>query len=184
MKTEFEKMRSRELYCYFDPEIDRSIRHADKACFRFNRTSMEDPDYHPALEEMIPGIPASTVIAPPFHCDHGHGIHLGENVIININAVMLDGGDITIGDHTLIGPNCAFYTSCHPIDYLERRKPQETCKPITIGEDCWLGGNVVVLGGVTIGPRTVIGAGSVVVKDIPADCVAVGNPCRVVKRLK
>lgn len=97
---------------------------------------------------------------------------------------MLDGGDITIGDHTLIGPNCAFYTSCHPVDYLERRKPQETCKPITIGEDCWLGGNVVVLGGVTIGPRTVIGAGSVVVKDIPADCVAVGNPCRVVKRLK
>ena len=145
---------------------------------------MEDPDYSPALEEMIPGIPTSTVIAPPFHCDHGHGIHLGENVIININAVMLDGGDITIGDHTLIGPNCAFYTSCHSLDYLERRKPQETCKPITIGEDCWLGGNVVVLGGVTIGPRTVIGAGSVVVKDIPADCVAVGNPCRVVKRLK
>lgn len=184
MKTEFEKMRSGELYCYFDPEIDRSIRHADKACFRFNRTCMEYPDYRPALEEMIPGIPTSTVIAPPFHCDHGHGIHLGENVIININAVMLDGGDITIGDHTLIGPNCAFYTSCHPVDFLERRKPQETCKPITIGEDCWLGGNVVVLGGVTIGPRTVIGAGSVVVKDIPADCVAVGNPCRVVKRLK
>ena len=96
---------------------------------------------------------------------------------------MLDGGNITIGDHTLIGPNCSFYTSIHPMDYLERRKPQETCKPITIGEDCWLGGNVTVVGGVKIGARSVIGAGSVVVKDIPEDCFAAGNPCRVIRKL-
>ena len=102
---------------------------------------------------------------------------------VNINAVMLDGGNITIGDHTLIGPNCSFYTSIHPMDYLERRKPQETCKPITIGEDCWLGGNVTVVGGVKIGARSVIGAGSVVVKDIPEDCFAAGNPCRVIRKL-
>lgn len=91
-------------------------------------------------------------------------------------------GNITIGDHTLIGPNCSFYTSIHPMDYLERRKPQETCKPITIGEDCWLGGNVTVVGGVKIGARSVIGAGSVVVKDIPEDCFAAGNPCRVIRK--
>lgn len=183
MKTEFEKMRSEELYCFFDPDIDASIKHADKACTRFNRTNMESSEYRAVLKELIPNIPETTVIAPPFHCDHGHGIHLGEHVIININAVMLDGGNITIGDHTLIGPNCSFYTSIHPMDYLERRKPQETCKPITIGEDCWLGGNVTVVGGVKIGARSVIGAGSVVVKDIPEDCFAAGNPCRVIRKL-
>lgn len=113
-----------------------------------------------------------------------NGIHIGSNVIINNNASMLDGGDITIGNHTLIGPNCSFYTSTHPMDYMARRKPQETCRPITIGDDCWLGGNVVVVGGVSIGSRSVIGAGSVVVKDIPEDCFAVGNPCKVIRKLK
>ena len=94
------------------------------------------------------------------------------------------GGIITIGSNTQIGPNCQFLTPNHPIDYVERRKPIERCSPITIGEDCWLGGGVTVCPGVTIGDRCIIGAGSVVVKDIPSDSMAVGNPCRVIRKLK
>lgn len=92
--------------------------------------------------------------------------------------------DITIGSHTLIGPNCSFYASQHPLDYLERRQPKETAKSIVIGDDCWLGGNVTVIGKVSIGARSVIEAGSVVVKDIPEDCLAVGNPCKVIRKLR
>jgi len=100
--------------------------------------------------------------------------------------MMLDGGMITIGSNTQIGPNCQFLTPNHPIDidYMERRKPIERCSPITIGEDCWLGGGVTVCLGVTIGDRCIIGAGSVVVKDIPSDSMAVGNPAKVIKNLK
>ena len=108
---------------------------------------------------------------------------LGENVFINYNGTMLDGGLITIGSNTQVGPNCQFLTPNHPIDYIERRKPIERCSPITIGEDCWLGGGVTVCPGVTIGDRCIIGAGSVVVKDIPSDSMAVGNPCRVIRKL-
>ena len=116
-------------------------------------------------------------------CDHGHGIHLGENVFINYNCTILDGGLITIGDNTQIGPNCQFLTPNHPIDYLERRKSIERCSPITVGSDCWFGGGVTVCPGVHIGDRCIIGAGSVVVKDIPSDSIAVGNPCKVIRNL-
>lgn len=184
MKTQFEKMRSEEPYCWMDPEVEASIMHGYAACDRFNRLTHADPEYREALEDLIPGIPESSVIAPPFHCDHGNGIHIGENVIINFNCAMMDCADITIGDHTKIGPNCSFYTSQHPLDYLERRKPKETARPIEIGDDCWLGGNVTVIGRVKIGARSVIGAGSVVVKDIPEDCIAVGNPCKVIRKLR
>ena len=126
-------------------------------------------------EDLIPGIPESSTVSPPFHCDHGHGIKLGENVFINYNGTMLDGGIISIGSNTQVGPNCQFLTPNHPIDYVERRKPVERCFPITIGEDCWLGGGVTVCPGVTIGDRCIIGAGSVVVKDIPSDSMAVGK---------
>ena len=112
-----------------------------------------------------------------------HGIKLGENVFINYNGTMLDGGLISIGSNTQVGPNCQFLTPNHPIDFVERRKPIERCSPITIGEDCWLGGGVTVCPGVTIGDRCIIGAGSVVVKDIPSDSIAVGNPCRVIRKL-
>ena len=98
------------------------------------------------------------------------------------NAMMLDAGDITIGARTIIGPNCSLYTPQHPLDYKLRRKTLETAYPITIGEDCWLGGNVTVCPGVTIGDRTVIGAGSVVTHDIPSDCIAAGNPCKVIRK--
>ena len=144
MKTEYEKIRSQELYYFSDPEIHASLVHAKKVCARLRSMTICDEDYRQVIEELIPGIPQSTTICPPFHCDHGTGIILGENVFMNYDCIMLDGGYIRIGKHTLIGPHCQFYTPQHPMDYVERREEKETAYPITIGEDCWLGGNVVV----------------------------------------
>ncbi len=184
MKTEYEKMRSQELYYFSDPEIHASLVHAKKVCARLRSMTICDDDYRQVIEELIPGIPQSTIICPPFHCDHGTGIILGENVFMNYDCIMLDGGYIRIGKHTLIGPHCQFYTPQHPMDYVERREEKETAYPITIGEDCWLGGNVVVCPGVTIGNRCIIAAGSVVTKDIPDDSLAAGIPAVVKRSLK
>lgn len=184
MKTEYEKMRSQELYYFSDPEIHASLVHAKKVCARLRSMTIYDEDYRQVIEELIPGIPQSTIICPPFHCDHGTGIILGENVFMNYDCIMLDGGYIRIGKHTLIGPHCQFYTPQHPMDYVERREEKETAYPITIGEDCWLGGNVVVCPGVTIGNRCIIAAGSVVTKDIPDDSLAAGVPAVVKRSLK
>lgn len=184
MKTEYEKMRSQELYDFSDPEIYASLVHAKKVCARLRSMTICDEDYRQVIEELIPGIPQSTTICPPFHCDHGTGIILGENVFMNYDCIMLDGGYIRIGKHTLIGPHCQFYTPQHPMDYVKRREEKETAYPITIGEDCWLGGNVVVCPGVTIGNRCIIAAGSVVTKDIPDDSLAAGVPAVVKRSLK
>lgn len=184
MKTEYEKMRSQELYYFSDPEIHASLVHAKKVCARLRSMTIYDEDYRQVIEELIPGIPQSTIICPPFHCDHGTGIILGENVFMNYDCIMLDGGYIRIGKHTLIGPHCQFYTPQHPMDYVERREEKETAYPITIGEDCWLGGNVVICPGVTIGNRCIIAAGSVVTKDIPDDSLAAGIPAVVKRSLK
>lgn len=184
MKTEYEKMRTQELYYFSDPEIHASLVHAKKVCARLRSMTIYDEDYRQVIEELIPGIPQSTTICPPFHCDHGTGIILGENVFMNYDCIMLDGGYIRIGKHTLIGPHCQFYTPQHPMDYVERREEKETAYPITIGEDCWLGGNVVVCPGVTIGNRCIIAAGSVVTKDIPDDSLAAGVPAVVKRSLK
>lgn len=184
MKTEYEKMRSQELYYFSDPDIHASLVHAKKVCARLRSMTIYDEDYRQVIEELIPGIPQSTTICPPFHCDHGTGIILGENVFMNYDCIMLDGGYIRIGKHTLIGPHCQFYTPQHPMDYVERREEKETAYPITIGEDCWLGGNVVVCPGVTIGNRCIIAAGSVVTKDIPDDSLVAGVPAVVKRSLK
>ena len=182
--TEFEKMRNGELYDFSNEQGMKSIEHANRLCTRLQTITLFDEDYRQVMEELIPGFPASSTICPPFHCDHGHGIKIGENVFINYGTTMLDEALITIGDRTLIGPNCQLVTPNHPINYMERRKPVETGFPITIGEDCWLGAGVIVCPGVTIGNRCVIGAGSVVVKDIPDDSMAVGNPARVIRKLR
>lgn len=184
MMTELEKMRSNVFYRFDDADVIASANHANALCAQLQTMTLNSANYRNVIEELVPGIPQNSCINPPFHCDHGHGIKMGENVFVNYNATMLDGGLITIGSRTKIGPNCQLVTPNHPMDFLERRLPQEKCSPITIGEDCWLGAGVIVCPGVTIGNRSVIGAGSVVVKDIPDDCLAVGNPAHVVRKLK
>lgn len=183
MKTEFEKMRHEELADCSDAEIIQSFVHAKAVCSKLQSMSIYDADYREVIEDLIPGIPSTSVVCPPFRCDHGHGIQLGDNVFINYNCIFLDGAYIRIGKNTLIGPNCQLYTPQHPMDYIERRGTKEYSYPITIGEDCWLGGSVVVCPGVTIGNRCIIAAGSVVTRDIPDDCLAAGNPAVVKKRL-
>ena len=183
MKTELEKMRSEELYSFADEKITASIVHAQKLCARLRMMSIHDEDYRKLIQELIPGIPDNSTICPPFHCDHGHGILLDENVFINYNATMLDSAFIRIGKNTKVGPNCQFYSVNHPLDYMERRKPQETGYSITIGEDCWIAGGVIICPGVTIGHRCIIAAGSVVTKDIPDDSLAAGCPAVVKRKL-
>jgi len=122
-------------------------------------------------------------VEQPLHCDYGYNIEVGENFFANFNLVILDAAKVTFGNNVFIGPNGAFYTAIHPIDPAKRAEGLETAEPISVGNNVWFGGNVTVLPGVTIGDNCVIGAGSVVTKDIPAGSIAVGNPCRVIKQV-
>ena len=182
--TEFEKMRSGQLYDFSDPEILESLRHAKEACVKLQAMTITTDGYREVVADLIPGIPEDCTVCPPFHCDHGNGIRMGRNVFVNYNCTMLDGAMITLEDNVKIGPHCQLYTPQHPFDHVPRRKTIETAYPITIGEDTWLGGGVIVCPGVKIGKRCIIGAGSVVTKDIPDDCVAAGNPARVIRKLE
>ena len=178
-----EFVKSGEMYRFDKGEIHESLIHAKKLCARLQTMTNNDDGYRSVIEELIPGIPESSTVCPPFHCDHGNGIIIGSNVFINYNCVMLDGAYIRIGDNVKIGPACQIYTPHHPIDHIERRESQESAFPVTIGEDTWLGGGCIICPGVTIGRRCIIGAGSVVVHDIPDDSLAAGNPAVVKRRL-
>ena len=133
------------------------------------------------LKDLIPGAGEGLWLQPPFYCDYGSNMKLGERVFFNFNCVVLDVAPVTIGSRTLFGPNVQIYTATHPLNHVERSSGVEFAKPITIGEDVWVGGSAVICPGVTIGDRSIIGAGSVVTKDIPADVIAAGNPCKVIR---
>ncbi len=178
---EIDKMRTGQLTNMSDPEILESFKRAKILIARMRNLTIFDDEYRKVLEELIPTIPPSSLIIPPFYCDHGNGIRLGSNVFINTNCSFLDGGFITIGDNTLIGPNVQIYTPHHPLDYKVRRENKEFSYPVTIGSDCWIGGGAIICPGVTIGNKCIIGAGSVVIKDIPEGCMAVGNPATIKK---
>lgn len=135
------------------------------------------------LKELVPNAAPDLWLQPPFYCDYGYNMHIGERVFFNFNCVVLDVAPVIIGNRTMFGPNVQVYTATHPLNHIERSSGREYAKPITIGEDVWIGGSAVICPGVTIGDRAVIGAGSVVTKDIPADVFAAGNPCRVIRTL-
>jgi maltose O-acetyltransferase len=135
------------------------------------------------LRALFGELPEDAVIEPPFYCDYGSNIHVGSRFYANSGCVFLDCAPITIGDNVQLGPLVQLLAPSHPLDAETRRTGVESAEPIAIGDDAWLGGGVIVLPGITIGPRSVIGAGSVVTKDVPADVVAVGNPCRVLRPL-
>ena len=135
------------------------------------------------LKELLPNAGAGLWLQPPFYCDYGYNITTGEKVFFNFNCVVLDVTHVTIGSRSLFGPNVQIYTATHPLNHIERASGLEYAKPIIIGEDVWVGGSAVICPGVTIGDRTVIGAGSVVTKDLPADVFAAGNPCKVIRSL-
>jgi maltose O-acetyltransferase len=181
VRTEREKMIAGELYDALDPELVASRDRARDLCQTLNATRESEQDRRRTLLRELFAKGGDTVwMQPPFFCDYGWNIELGERVFFNFNCVVLDVCPIRIGDFTLFGPNVQILTPMHPLDPMLRRK-QEFGKPIEIGSDVWVGGGALVLPGVRIGSRTVIGAGSVVTRDIPDDVFAAGNPCRVIR---
>lgn len=173
-----------ELYNATDPELSEERLTARQLLGELNSSAEDEEEKRKSiLEKLIPAAGAGFWLQPPFYCDYGYNISTGENVFLNFNCVVLDVMPVKIGNRTLIGPNVQIYTATHPMDYRERAAGLEFAKPVTIGEDVWIGGSAVVCPGVTIGDRSVIGAGSVVTKDIPPDVFAAGNPCRVIRNL-
>lgn len=173
-----------ELYNPLDEQLSTERLNARLLLAALNETREDETaERSSLLRELLPNAGEGLWLQPPFYCDYGYNIKLGEKVFFNFNCVVLDVTLVTIGSRTLFGPNVQVYTATHPMNHKERAAGLEFAKPITIGEDVWIGGSVVICPGVTIGDRSVIGAGSVVTKDIPADVFAAGNPCKVIRSL-
>ncbi|HVE79205.1 MAG TPA: sugar O-acetyltransferase [Gemmatimonadaceae bacterium] len=182
-RTEKEKMLAGELYVGSDPDLVADHLRGQAILERFNATPAAAVEERTRLLDQLCGaFGAGSVIRPSFRCDYGANLRIGRNVFVNFDCVFLDCNVITIGDDVQIGPAVQLYTAQHPTDPAQRRALLEYALPITIGENAWIGGGAIVCPGVTIGANSVIGAGSVVTRDIPADVVAVGNPCRVTRR--
>jgi maltose O-acetyltransferase len=182
--TEQEKMLAGELYRSTDPELQSLLARAQQTLRLLNSIPNEDWDERfMVLQELFADLGPGTQIKSPFMCDYGKQIRIGRNGFVNYDCVFLDCNVITIGDDVQIAPGVHIYTAYHPLDPETRRSSLELAKPVTIGNNVWLGGKSVVCAGVNIGDNSIIGAGSVVVKDVPANCVAAGNPCRVIRRL-
>lgn len=183
--TIFEQMGSGSWYNAADPSLIKSIRKCQQACFEINNMPPSKIDErNKTIANLLGKVGIKLHVNTPFNCDYGFNIEVGDYFFANFNLTILDEAKVTFGDHVYIGPNCSFYTAIHPINPEERNKDIESAKPITVGDSVWFGGNVTVLPGVTIGSGSTIGAGSVVTKDIPENVVAVGNPCRVIKKIK
>jgi maltose O-acetyltransferase len=184
MKTEKEKMLAGELYNAQDPQLLAERQRAQQLFQELNATPADQPARARLLRELLPHAGTELGLTSPFYCDYGTNITLGDQVYFNFNCTILDVAAVSIGSRTLFGPGVQVYTATHPLDYQERATGLEYAKPISIGEDVWVGGGAIICPGVSIGDRAVIGAGSVVTKDIPADTLAAGNPCRVIRVLR
>lgn len=183
MRSEREKMLAGELYDPLDAELVSARERARDLCQALNATrEAEQATRRAILQELFAAGGESVWMQPPFFCDYGRNIHLGERVFFNFNCVVLDVCTVRIGDYTLFGPAVQIYTPMHPFN-AELRRREEFGKPVDIGSDVWVGGGAIILPGVHIGSRSVIGAGSVVSRDIPDGVFAAGNPCRVIREL-
>ena len=183
MKTEKEKMLAGEYYLANNAVL---VEERTKCKTLLKKLNIEEyiltGRAKQILSELLPHAHKSIYIEPPFHCDYGYNIFCGENVYFNVNCVVLDVMAVTLGNNVFCAPGVQLYTATHPLDAIARRS-KENAKPITIGNDCWIGGGAIICPGVTIGSRCVIGAGSVVTKDIPDDSLAAGNPAVVIRKL-
>ena len=183
--SEKEKCQAGLLYdANYNPELEAERNKCKDKCWLFNSCRPSDQENRLHIMKEILGKTGSTfLIEQPFRCDYGYNIEIGENFYANYGCVILDAAKVTFGDNVFIAPNCGFYTAGHPYSPDLRNRGLEYAKPITIGNNVWIGGNVTVLPGVTIGDNVIIGAGSVVTKDIPAGVAAVGNPCKVLREI-
>lgn len=183
--TEKEKMLAGEYYSAIDPELVRELNETKDIIQQYNNLRPSDTQGRFEILKNLIGKMAddNALIIQPFFCDYGKHIRVGKRFFANFNFTVLDEAYVTIGDDCFIGPNVSIYTACHSTNPIERNSRKEWALPVTIGNNVWIGGSVTILPGVTIGDNVTIGAGSVVVKDIPSNVIAVGNPCRVIKRL-
>ena len=184
--TEKEKAKEGLLYdANYDEELLNERIKCKEKYQKYNSLNQSETEKRKELlKEIIGKTKEQFLIEPNFYCDYGYNIEIGENFYSNHNLVILDAAKVAFGDNVFIGPNCGFYTAGHPLNAIQRNQGLEYAKPISVGNDVWIGGNVTVLPGVNIGSNVVIGAGSVVTKDIPANVVAVGNPCKILKKIE
>lgn len=182
--SEKEKMLNELRYNPADTELMNERLECKSICYEYNNLP---PKETAKRTELIKKLFAKTgnnfIIEQPFQCDYGYNIEIGENFYANHGLIILDPGKVTFGDNVFIGPNCGFYTPQHPLDSETRIKGVEYAFPIKVGNNVWFGGNVIVMPGVNIGDNTIIGAGSVVTKDIPSGVIAAGNPCKVIREI-
>lgn len=168
----------------YNPALLKEREYAEELCFDLNHTNPRKKDtIQNILTKLLAGFGTGSTILPPFNVDYGYNCHIGENTFVNHYAYFMDCAPIHIGNYCFIGPYCGMYTAIHPLVAEERNQGYEIAKPITVGDNVWIGANVTILPGVTIGEGSVIGAKSVVTKDIPANVLAMGNPCRVIREI-
>jgi maltose O-acetyltransferase len=182
-RTQRERMLAGDLYLANDPALAQESERAAALMKQFNDAPSGDPARRAILVELLGSLGEDTEVRPPFYCDYGIHIHIGARTFVNFGLVALDVAPIKIGDDVQIGPYVQLLTPTHPLEPESRRTKWEAAEPITIGDNVWLGGGVIVCPGVTIGRDTVVGAGAVVADDLPSGVLAVGSPARVVRRL-
>jgi maltose O-acetyltransferase len=183
-RTELQKMLAGELYIAADPELTALRKRARRLTRDYNQTTEdEETRRRSLLQELFGRVGPRVEIEPPFRCDYGRNIFAGDGLYLNFGCVILDCAEVHLGESVFCGPNVQIYAAHHPIDPELRAAGPELATPVRIGDRVWIGGGAILCPGVTIGANSVIGAGSVVVRDIPPNVVAVGNPCRVVRAL-
>lgn len=185
MKTEKEKAAGGLLYnANYDETLQAEMKAIRGIVFEYNNLSpLQDEEREKILASLLGKKGKNVTIISPFYCDYGYNIEVGDNFFANTNFVVLDGAKVKIGNNVFIAPNVGIYTAGHPLDAEQRNEGLEYAFPVTIEDDVWIGGHVCIMPGVTIGKGTVVGAGSVVTKDLPANSLAVGNPCRVLREI-
>jgi len=185
MPSEKEKMLSGDLYFASDPELDKERNRARNLFNQYNQTMDDERELRSKiLKDLLGQAGEDLYIEPPFYCDYGYNISTGNNVFFNYNCIVLDVVKVEIGDNVLIAPSVQINTATHPLDWEKRAEMYEFGKPIRIGSNVWIGSGAIICPGVSIADRSVIGAGSIVTKDIPSDVLAFGNPCSVIRVLK
>jgi maltose O-acetyltransferase len=182
-RTEKEKMLAGERYNCLDPDLNSERQKVKALLWRYNRTETA-PEQQAILRQLLGHVGQDSIIWPPFYCVYGKNIHLGDHVFLNVLCTILDGNEVHIGQHTMIGPNVQIYTSAHDLQAETRIQGWEVAKPVTIEENVWIGGGAILLPGVRVGRNAVVGAGAVVSRDVPANTVVAGNPARVIREIK
>lgn len=182
-KTVKEKMLAGENYNCLEPELEADRQQTKKLLYQYNKTETEE-ERPPILRQLLGAFGRESLIWPPFFCSYGYNTFIGDFVFINYMCTILDGNQVHIGNHVMMGPAVQMYTAQHPLQAEPRIQGWEVAQPITIEDNVWIGGGAILLPGVTIGRNAVIGAGAVVSRDVPPNCVAVGNPARVIKEIE